>query len=78
MSRAEVLAHLPKRAPSTLHLSELQVAVEGTMAMARGLNTQTGAAGKVSGSVRFTDVFVYRAHHWRAIAAQETLVRQAD
>jgi len=78
VSRAEVLERLPKRPPSTLHLSELQVTIEGTMAMVRGLNTQTDAAGKVSGLVRFTDVFVYRAHHWQALAAQETLVRQAN
>ena len=78
VSRAQVLARLPKRPPSTLHLSELQVTVQGTMAMVRGLNTQADAAGKVSGSVRFTDVFAYRGGRWQALAAQETLVRPAD
>ena len=75
ISRAQILAHLPQRPPSTLRLSELEPTVEGAMAIVRGLNTQTGADGKVIGTVRFTDVFLYRAHRWRAVAAQETLVR---
>jgi len=73
--RAEVLARLGTRPASQLHLSDLEARVEGTMAVVRGLNRQTGADGKVSGAVRFTDVFFYRGGRWRAIAAQETLVR---
>ena len=75
ISRAQVLAHLPQRPSSTLRLSELEPIVGGTMAIVRGLNTQTGADGKVIGTVRFTDVFVYRGRRWRAVAAQETPVR---
>jgi hypothetical protein len=75
ISRAQVLARLPQRQPFTLRLSELEPIVGGAMAIVRGVNTQTGADGKVIGTVRFTDVFVYRAHRWRAVAAQETLVR---
>jgi hypothetical protein len=75
ISRADVLAHLPQRQPSTLRLSELEPTVEGSMAVVRGLNTQTAADGSVIGTVRFTDVFIYRGHRWRAVAAQETLVR---
>jgi hypothetical protein len=74
VSRAEVLAHLAERPSSKLHLSELSTTVDGSMAVARGINTQTGPDGKVTGSVRFTDVFLYSDHRWRAIAAQETLV----
>ncbi len=75
LSRATVLANLPHRAASTLHLSELKTTLEGSMAMVRGLNTQTGPDGTIAGAVRFTDVFVCRNHRWRAVAAQETLVR---
>jgi hypothetical protein len=78
VSRAAVLARLPQQAPSTLHRSELKTTVEDSMAVVRGLNTQMAADGKITGAVRFTDVFVYRDHRWRAVAAQETLVRPAE
>jgi hypothetical protein len=46
------------------------------MAVVRGVNRQTTAAGVEAGAVRFTDVFVYRGHAWRAIAAQETVIQK--
>jgi hypothetical protein len=70
--RDAVLAHLAERPSSELELSEMKVTLNGATAVVRGVNTQTG---KITASVRFTDVFVYRHHRWRAIVAQETLVR---
>ncbi|HET7576725.1 MAG TPA: nuclear transport factor 2 family protein [Sphingomicrobium sp.] len=75
VARTEVLNKLPHRPSSQLHLSDLQVTVRGDMAMVRGVNTQTTPAGKTVGAVRFTDIFVYRAGSWHAIAAQETLIQ---
>ena len=72
--RSAVLARLPSRPDSRLKLSDLSVVEHGRFAIVRGMNTQTAADGRTSGSVRFTDVFVYRAGSWRAISAQETLI----
>jgi hypothetical protein len=74
LARGAVLARLPSRPPSTLKLSDLSVFRQGRFAVVRGMNSQTGPDGRSAGSVRFTDVFVYRAGAWRAIAAQETLI----
>lgn len=75
VARTEVLAKLPHRPSSQLHLGDLQVTVRGGMAMVRGVNTQTAPDGKTVGTVRFTDVFVYRGGSWHAVAAQETLIQ---
>jgi hypothetical protein len=72
--RAAVLRRLPQRPASTLKLSNLSVFRNGHFAIVRGTNTQAGSDTASSGSVRFTDVFVYRGGAWRAIAAQETLI----
>ena len=72
--RDEVLARLPQRPLSTLQLSELTTSVLGTTGVVRGLNTQVAPDGKMVARVRFTDVFVWRAGRWQAIAAQETVV----
>jgi hypothetical protein len=75
--RDDILARLPQRPPSRLELSELTVRIEGTTGIVRGLNTQVAPDGKVIGRVRFTDIFVWRAGRWQAIAAQETMVARA-
>ena len=72
MPRAAVLARLPSRPGSRLKLSDLSVVQHGRFAIVRGINTQTSGDDRKSGSVRFTDVFVYRGGSWRAISAQET------
>ena len=41
-----------------------------------GINRVKDAAGKPIGSVRFTDVYLYRNQRWQAVASQETRVRQ--
>ena len=75
--RSAVLQRLPGRPPSTLKLSDLSVFGNGRFAIVRGTNTQAGGDARSSGSVRFTDVFVYRAGAWRAISAQETVIAKA-
>jgi hypothetical protein len=70
--RSAVLGRLSSRPPSTLRLTSLSVVQNGPFAIVRGVNTQTGADGRSSGSVRFTDAFIYRGGTWRAISAQET------
>jgi hypothetical protein len=43
-------------------------------AFVRGLNRVLDASGKVTTSVRFTDIFVYRDDRWQAVAGQETFL----
>lgn len=76
VSRDDMLARLPKRPPSRLQLTDVTVRIEGMTGVIRGLNTQVAPDGKVVGRVRFTDIFVWRAGRWQAIAAQETLVAE--
>jgi hypothetical protein len=72
--RSVVLGRLPSRPPSHLTLTNLSVHQEGRFAIVRGTNTQTGPDGRATGSVRFTDAFVFRGGTWRALSAQETLI----
>jgi len=72
IARAAVLPALPHRPRARLELSDLTVALHGKVAIVRGLNRQTNAAGKAAGTVRFTDIFVHRGGHWQAVSAQET------
>src|SRR5262245_6693457 len=74
VSRDAVLERLSSRPPSTLKLSDLSVFRDRRVAVVRGVNTQSGTDSRSSGSVRFTDVFVYRGGGWRAISAHETLI----
>ena len=59
----------------TLTRDQLTADVSGDMAVVRGRNRQAGPDGKPAGAVRFTDIFVYRAGAWRALRAQETVIR---
>ena len=72
--RSVVLGRLASRPQSQLTLSDLSVVQHGALAIVRGINTQTSADGRSSGSVRFTDVLVYRGGTWRAVSAQETVI----
>ena len=69
--RVTVLAALPSHPPAMLKLTNVSVVLEGRFAIVRGTNTQS-ANGRTLGSVRFTDMFVYRGGTWRALSAQET------
>ena len=73
--RAQVLEALPHRPDTSLALSEIDVMLHGDIAIVHGLNRQTDAAGKHAGTVRFTDIFLYRERRWQAVSAQETPVR---
>jgi len=74
ISKPEALRRLSTRPPSTLTLSQLQATLIGNVAIVRGINTQANG-GQSTASVRFVDIFVYRAHRWRALSAQESLVQ---
>ena len=75
IGKTEVMKALQHRPESALELTDLQPVLIGDVAVVRGINTQT-AAGKLLGSVRFVDVFVYRSDRWQAVSAQETPIRQ--
>lgn len=74
VTRAQIMARLPSRPPSTLDLTDLQPTLLGNAAILRGVNTQRSGT-TVIGSVRFVDVFVYRSGRWQAVSAQESLVQ---
>jgi hypothetical protein len=74
-SRAEILAGLPKRPPTGIALSEMQVSLRGDRALVRGVNTATKPGGHLIGRVRFADIFRYRGGMWQALTAQEVLMR---
>jgi len=75
ISKPEVLRRLPTRPPSTLTLSQLRATLIGNVAIVRGINTQANG-GQSPASVRFVDIFLYRAHRWRAVSAQESLIQR--
>jgi hypothetical protein len=74
-SRAEVLASLPKRPANGIKLSNMKVELTGDRAIARGMNTATKPDGSPLARVKFEDIFQYRDGMWRALTAQETLLR---
>jgi hypothetical protein len=74
-ARAEVLATLPKRPNNGTKLSNVKVELSGDRAIARGVNTATKPDGSLLGRVRFEDIFQYRGGMWRALTAQEVLMR---
>jgi hypothetical protein len=74
-ARAEVLAFLPKRPANGIRLSNMKVELSGDRAMARGINTATKPDGSLLARVKFEDIFQYRDGMWRALTAQETLLR---
>ena len=76
VTRAEMLDGFAAKPRVTLTLDDLSTDVVGDMAVVRGRNAQTGPDGKPMGAVRFTDVFVWRDGAWRALRAQETVIRQ--
>jgi hypothetical protein len=74
-SRADVLAAMPKRPANGIKLSAVKVDIDNNKAIARGVNTATKPDGTLLGRVKFEDIFEYRNGYWRALTAQETLVR---
>jgi hypothetical protein len=74
VTKAQIMARLPSRPPSTLDLTDLQPTLLGDTAILRGVNTQRSGT-TVIGSVRFVDVFAYRSGRWQAVSAQESLIQ---
>lgn len=74
-SRAEILTALPKRPANGSKLSNVNVTLSGDRAIARGIDTATKPDGSLLGRVKFEDIFQYRDGMWRALTAQETLLR---
>ena len=71
--KASYLAAIGAAGAQPVALSDLTVGLYGAAAGVRGRNTVRGREGAVRARVRFTDVFVYRAGAWQAVAAQETV-----
>ena len=63
---------------STYRLDDTRVRVVGDVATVTGRNTITGVfervSSDVSGSYRFTDVFVKRSGRWQCIASQASRI----
>ena len=78
VSKAEVLGALPQRSGGTINLTDLKVRIHSAMGLVTGVNTKLGPDGKLVAAIRFTDVFLYTSGGWRAVSAQETLVRRPD
>ncbi|MBS0276434.1 MAG: nuclear transport factor 2 family protein [Proteobacteria bacterium] len=74
-SRAEILAGLAKRPGNGIALSNMKVSLSRDRAIVRGVNTATKPDGSLLGRVRFEDIFQYRDGMWRALTAQEVLMR---
>jgi hypothetical protein len=74
-SRTEILAALPKRPANGIALSNMKVELSGDRAIVRGINTATKPDGSLLGRVKFEDIFQYHDGAWRALTAQETLLR---
>ena len=75
VTRVQMLDGFAAKPKVTLTLDQLTTDVSGDMAVVRGRNRQAGPDGKPTGAVRFTDIFVYRDGAWRALRAQETVIR---
>jgi hypothetical protein len=75
IGRDAVLSALPQRLPSTLQLSALEAEIHGPIGIVHGVNTQSAPDGTVIGKVRFTDIFLRDGEQWRALSAQETVIR---
>ncbi len=72
-NRADALARPAAPASSSQQLKDLDVRVYGDTAFVNGLNLV--AIKNRRWKIRFTDVFTRQGGAWRAVSAQETLVR---
>jgi Domain of unknown function (DUF4440) len=73
--RRRVIADLMHRPNYRAHLEELESVAIGSTGIVRGLNRVTDSQGHLLAKVRFTDVFRYEDGRWKALDAQETLVK---
>lgn len=77
--KAQAIEHARQGNPgvTSQRLEDVDVHVYGDTSVVHGTNVVEGQQfGTVR--VRFTDVFVWRAKRWQAVAAQETLVSQTS
>ncbi|MDE3216730.1 MAG: nuclear transport factor 2 family protein [Gemmatimonadota bacterium] len=78
LTRAEHLAWVaahPRDASVRRRFVRLDVRLYGDVAIANGVVEADGSTGKELSRTAFTDVFVKRSGRWRAVNAQEDLVR---
>lgn len=80
LTRAEVLDAASKRVPPPTgakhHFEDISARIYGDTGIVNGVSYWIYADGTKHSQARFTDVFVYRDHHWLAIAGHETAVQE--
>ncbi|SRR6266478_1384828 len=74
-NKRQMLEELDKPLSYSRHLDDLKVNLYQATAIVRGMNIIRDQTGRILTRIRFTDVFMYRDGHWRAVAAQETEVK---
>jgi len=74
-TKAEMLSASSAPRNRSAKLSDLQVRLFGNTAIVTGMNTVRGTDNSWRVSIRFTDVFLKKHGRWRAIGAQESLVK---
>ena len=75
-NRQEVIASIANRPHYRDKVDDLHVLIMGDTAVVRGINHVSDGSGRPVASVRFTDVFNYVDGMWKAVSAQETLVKE--
>jgi len=75
--KAATMAHQGAPSGTTQVLRHLKVRRHGRMAVATGVNVVHSSTQGWTARVAFTDVFLRQRGYWRAISAQETLIREA-
>jgi ketosteroid isomerase-like protein len=75
--RQTTLTKATNHPPLHHELTEMHAHVHGDFGYIRGLATAVDAQGKVVARVRFTDIYVYRDGRWQAVAAHESMMRDA-
>ena len=80
LTRAQVLDAAAKRdavpTGAKHHFDDMSARIYGNTGIVNGVSYWTYADGAKHSQARFTDVFVYRDHHWLAVAGHETAVQE--
>lgn len=78
LARAQVLEAAAMRDPvpagAKHHFEDMSARIYGNTGIVNGVSYWIYADGSKHSEARFTDVFVYRDHHWLAVAGHETAV----
>jgi ketosteroid isomerase-like protein len=75
--RAATITRSAERRRIHHDLSDLHAHVHGQFGYIRGLAAAKDADGAVLATVRFTDIYAYRAGRWQCVAAHESLLGDA-